>query len=430
MKRFSLLLLYGVAASTLLWFAGCSTDQAPTNPTDMSATPEPATEQAIDIYADQGTAAEEAFAMQPPVATTSAIFPTPSVNCVSSTDSTITVRVCFGAGGAPAGFAFQFYRVPTGTSCEAFTFPSSGVPTAIITGAYGYPAYSCVLITLRRVACETTYAFRARVLATASNGASEFSAKVCCSSLACGETNPPPTCYAAPTVQCVSSTDSTVTIRIIAGSTGTPGGIILQRTVLPGAAVCSTFAWPSTGVRSDTLTASVFRLPPFYSLRITLRTGIECGTTYAIRAKARATLAHCASVFSANTCCTTQSCEQGPPPGGCLDEPVVTCVISTMSSITLRVCAGASGAPGGIVLQYARLPLDANCATFQWSASTASVGDTPEVQTLDALACTNVTLYNVPCGAKFVFRARARATSTQCASDYTANVCCSSTSCP
>lgn len=42
----------------------------------------------------------------------------------------------------------------------------------------------------------------------------------------------------------------------------------------------------------------------------------------------------------------------GPPPGCTLDVPTLECVGSTATSITLRVCAGASGAPAGVSIQW------------------------------------------------------------------------------
>jgi hypothetical protein len=42
-------------------------------------------------------------------------------------------------------------------------------------------------------------------------------------------------------------------------------------------------------------------------------------------------------------------------PGCVLDVPTITCIASTPTSITLRICAGPSGAPGGISLHWTTL---------------------------------------------------------------------------
>jgi hypothetical protein len=59
----------------------------------------------------------------------------------------------------------------------------------------------------------------------------------------------------------------------------------------------------------------------------------------------------------------------GPPPGCTLDAPIITCVSSTPTSITLRVCAGPSGAPAGISIQWK------TCADFAANGWSSGVGD-------------------------------------------------------
>src|SRR5439155_24156690 len=44
--------------------------------------------------------------------------------------------------------------------------------------------------------------------------------------------------------------------------------------------------------------------------------------------------------------------QAGPPPSCTLDAPTVTCISQTASSITLQICAGASGAPAGISIHW------------------------------------------------------------------------------
>src|ERR1043166_1083372 len=54
----------------------------------------------------------------------------------------------------------------------------------------------------------------------------------------------------------------------------------------------------------------------------------------------------------------------GPTPKCKLDVPTVTCIGSTPSSITLQICAGASGAPGGISIHWS------TCAQYAANGNT------------------------------------------------------------
>lgn len=54
-----------------------------------------------------------------------------------------------------------------------------------------------------------------------------------------------------------------------------------------------------------------------------------------------------------------------------LDAPTVTCVSATQTSIEVKVCAGASGAPAGFSLHWTPLPDDVACADYVWGSGDA-----------------------------------------------------------
>src|SRR5438093_1317134 len=75
-----------------------------------------------------------------------------------------------------------------------------------------------------------------------------------------------------------------------------------------------------------------------------------------------------------------------------LDPPTLSCLTSTASSITLHVCAGASGAPAGVTIQwkklsdynvdgwaatgsYCGLSLSGTCPTSNWDLGTTGCRD-------------------------------------------------------
>jgi hypothetical protein len=121
----------------------------------------------------------------------------------------------------------------------------------------------------------------------------------------------------------------------------------------------------------------------------------------------------------------------GPPPPQCtLDVPTITCVSSTPSSITIRVCAGASGAPAGISIQwetcadfnanggnfnsgdgsYAAISLSGNCPTSNWDLGPNLCRDiTINANTVineNAGACgASGNPYDLACNTCYVFRA-------------------------
>jgi hypothetical protein len=159
-----------------------------------------------------------------------------------------------------------------------------------------------------------------------------------------------------------------------------------------------------------------------------------------------------------------------PPKKTKMDTPVVTCLISTPASITLSVCAGATGAPAGFSIQWMKKtdfdaaggwPLDSACISTldAITNTTTTSGACPPVfckasfsgnangstYNLAPLGCTNVkigdNLFDDPgasstcastpleCNTEYVFRAFAHANSTLQRSDFTATVICATAFC-
>jgi hypothetical protein len=147
------------------------------------------------------------------------------------------------------------------------------------------------------------------------------------------------------------------------------------------------------------------------------------------------------------------------PPKPKLSTPTITCAGSTQVSITLQVCAGATGAPAGFSIQWITAEQFANgpdgiadtADDFSWPASddaslckgsfsgnanlsryNLAAGECVSVNVGDFLfdegASTNCGVPLV-CGTDYVFRSFAHATSTQNRSDFTANRTCSTLAC-
>jgi len=118
----------------------------------------------------------------------------------------------------------------------------------------------------------------------------------------------------------------------------------------------------------------------------------------------------------------------GPPPQCTLDTPTITCVSSTPSSITLHICAGPSGAPAGISIQwklcsdfdvngwnsntggYAAISLSGNCPTSNWDLGPNQCRDITinanVVINENAGACgASGNPYDLACNTCYVFRA-------------------------
>jgi len=120
--------------------------------------------------------------------------------------------------------------------------------------------------------------------------------------------------------------------------------------------------------------------------------------------------------------------QAGPPPPCTLDVPTITCSSATPSSITLHICAGPSGAPAGISIQfklcsdfdvngwnsgtggYAALSLSGNCPTSNWDLGPNQCRDiTINANTVineNAGACgASGNPYDLACNTCYVFRA-------------------------
>jgi len=158
-----------------------------------------------------------------------------------------------------------------------------------------------------------------------------------------------------------------------------------------------------------------------------------------------------------------------PPKKTKMDTPLVTCVISTPASITLTVCAGATGAPAGFSVQWMKKadfdlsgwPVDSACiSTFDAiTSTTTTTGACPPVfckasfsgnangstYNLAPSACAQVQIGDnlfddagasstcpstpLDCNTEYVFRAFAHANSSLQRSEFTATVLCGTAFC-
>src|SRR5215218_3985391 len=137
------------------------------------------------------------------------------------------------------------------------------------------------------------------------------------------------------------------------------------------------------------------------------------------------------------------------PPKIQMDTPAISCAGSTQASISLQVCAGASGAPAGFSIQWMTLADfttnggwflsdDARLckASFSGNASLSRYNLSPNAcMTVDVGeflfdngASTNC-LDALACGTSYVFHAFAHANSTLQRSDFTADKTCTTLDC-
>jgi hypothetical protein len=139
--------------------------------------------------------------------------------------------------------------------------------------------------------------------------------------------------YDTPTITCKTSSRSTIDITVCAGASGAPAGFSLQWMRLPEGADCSNFQWISgdPGLCKASFSGvpgcSIYNLQAGMCQTVTVgnlndaQCGVSmdgcgadelaCGTTYVFRVFAHANSDHNRSLFSANLCCSTESC------GGC-----------------------------------------------------------------------------------------------------------------
>jgi hypothetical protein len=132
--------------------------------------------------------------------------------------------------------------------------------------------------------------------------------------------------FAAPTVSCVSATQTSITVKVTAGSTGAPAGFSLQWTT-KAALDGNNGVWPDDvckGGFSGNASGYVFNLAAGESSVITIGSALfdtpgassscvydlECGTQYVFRAFAHATSTTNKSAWSANQLCSTDACEE------------------------------------------------------------------------------------------------------------------------
>jgi len=146
----------------------------------------------------------------------------PTVTCLSSTQVSITLHVCAGVSGAPAGFSIQWmnqadYDVfgwPTNSDCVladgtpdpscAPSFCKASFSGNANLSRYNLAANACVDVNIgeflfdegastncpQALQCGTTYVFRAFAHANSSLNRSDFTANFTCSTLSCGNIGP------------------------------------------------------------------------------------------------------------------------------------------------------------------------------------------------------------------------------------------------
>jgi hypothetical protein len=139
---------------------------------------------------------------------------TPTITCVGETQVTISIQICAGPSGAPAGFSLQWQALPDGVNCDDFVWPASNDPDlckASLSGVPGCTRYNlgpneCVTVKVGNLldsecgvglsncgkgelVCGTEYVFRAFAHANKASQRSDFTGNLCCSTEECaGET--------------------------------------------------------------------------------------------------------------------------------------------------------------------------------------------------------------------------------------------------
>lgn len=189
--------------------------------------------------------------------------------------------------------------------------------------------------------------------------------------------------YATPTVECIGSTATSITLRVCAGSDGTnilggaPAGFSVQWVPLPAGVECGDFVWP-TGSTCDDLSKASFSGVPgcsefslaagqcveveigdlFDACGVSISCGdeLDCDTQYVFRAFAHANSSAQRSDFTGNLCCTTQDC-----PGGCMRsqgfwrnqttcDPMGTGLVCPLPALPPCACPGTNNPTNGLCL--------------------------------------------------------------------------------
>jgi hypothetical protein len=135
------------------------------------------------------------------------------------------------------------------------------------------------------------------------------------------------------------------------------------------------------------------------------------------------------------------------PPATKMSLPTITCGDSTQASINISICAGATGAPAGVTIQWETA---ADFAAHGWSDTNATYCDASfsgnaNLSRYDLAPNTCVTVdvgeflfdngasttcpVALACGTSYVFRAFTHATSTLQRSDFTGNTTCTTLPC-
>ena len=419
MKKLYYVLLCCAAAGMLVWFAGCSSDQ-PKTVSGPAASPEVAVGEE-DVVVNAGDAV---LVDQPndEATITVACCLSPYVQCLSTTDTSITVRLCAQSTGAPGGFRLQWAAVPVGLSCTTFPFPTTGIPTITIPGPVS--PYSCRTVTITGLTCGTTYALRGYAVNQYGCN-SPPSSRVCCTTQNCEELPP---CPGAPTLICQNATDTGFTIHICNGPAASASGVVLQFAPLPAGTSCGNFTWPAVVPGTVTLTTAI---APNGCVNIQVA-NLACATNYVFRARFLSTATNCSPPYSLNLCCQTNDCEQLP----CEDVPTVQCLSATDTSLTVRICAGTTGAACGLTLNLISMTPDDTavprtpsvCAAFVWPGSGFQ---TYNIGALAANACKDTTITGLDCERWYAFRALTKACppAYPCPSSYSANACCQTGTC-
>lgn len=137
---------------------------------------------------------------------------TPTICCFGSTPTSITIKFCAGATGAPAGFSLQWMKL-SDFIANGYTWCAGSDPRLCKASFSGYASGSRYMLGSRQcvtvdvgsllmdsgtsttcdgpLECDTKYVFRAFANATSRLKRSDFSCKIRCCTLPC-EPPPPP----------------------------------------------------------------------------------------------------------------------------------------------------------------------------------------------------------------------------------------------
>ena len=415
MRKLYSLLLLGMAACLLLWFAGCSNDQptmsgSVTNETQSTGRP-------VALKAGDAVLTVSATECGGALQINQGCCLSPVVIFESVTDSSVILQICARSTGAAAGLAIQWMELPVDVLCGAFVFPAIGIN--MITLPTPLAPYECLRVEITGLACETPFIFRAFAVNEQGCGSAP-SNRICATTLTCPEFLCPDmpgvlTCTGTPT-------STTITLQVCAGASGASGGLELQMAPLASATmVCGNFVFDSLISPFIRFTDVAHQLAPNTCVDLTIP-NLICETPYVFRVRAtEGTGFNCPSVWTGNVCCTTAPCEQGGP---CMATPVIDCIRSTDNTLTLSICAGTTGAHAGVWVQYFPLAAGMACADLTTWPTTGWLQVRPGPFTPNQ--CMDLTLNNLLPGRLYAIRAQALfcCPPLNCPSTWTAILCC------